>query len=146
MFDWWHWMVLGLCLAMSELVVPAFFLIWFGIGALLVGLVVLFAPPIGIALQLLLWTLFSASLVFFWFRYLKPKTMSEVGSSSAQVTGEVGLLLNELGPNTRGHVRFQKPVLGADVWDCYADTPIKAGVRVRIVRIEGSFVNVEEVK
>ena len=27
MFEWWHWMVLGLCLTMGELVIPAFFII-----------------------------------------------------------------------------------------------------------------------
>ena len=31
MFEWWHWIVLGLCLSIAELAVPAFFIIWFGI-------------------------------------------------------------------------------------------------------------------
>ena len=39
MFEWWHWMVLGLCLSMAELLVPAFFIVWFGIGPLGVGIV-----------------------------------------------------------------------------------------------------------
>lgn len=144
MFEWWHWMVLGLCLAMAELAVPAFFLIWFGIGALLVGLVLLAAPETGIAVQLLLWAATSTVLVIVWFRYLKPATVSAVGSSTAHVTGEVGILVGDLAPDTRGRVRFQKPVLGADLWECYADAPIRAGARVRIVAIEGSFVKVEE--
>lgn len=74
MFEWWHWIILGLCLAMAELAVPAFFIIWFGIGALIVGLILLFAPDLGVATQLLLWAALSAVLVIFWFRYLKPKT------------------------------------------------------------------------
>ncbi|WP_319238815.1 NfeD family protein [uncultured Propionivibrio sp.] len=144
MFEWWHWMVLGLCLAMAELAVPAFFLIWFGIGALLVGLVLLAAPETGIAVQLLLWAATSTVLVIVWFRYLKPATVSAVGSSTAHVTGEVGILVGDLTPDARGRVRFQKPVLGADLWECYADAPIRAGARVRIVAVEGSFVKVEE--
>lgn len=44
MFEWWHWLVLGLCLSMAELLVPAFFIVWFGIGAIGVGVVLLFAP------------------------------------------------------------------------------------------------------
>lgn len=143
MFEWWHWMVLGLCLAMAELAVPAFFLIWFGIGALLVGLVLLAAPETGIAVQLLLWAGASTALVVVWFRYLKPATVSAVGSSTAHVTGEVGVLVGDLAPDARGQVRFQKPVLGADLWECYADAPIRAGTRVRIVAVEGSFVKVE---
>ena len=146
MFEWWHWIVLGLCLVMSELVVPAFFVIWFGIGALLVGVSLLVMPMLGMAVQLMLWAGLSTLLVIFWFRYLKPKTVSLAGSSSAQAVGEVGLLVSDLCPDSRGQVRFQKPVLGSDLWECYAETPIKAGERVRVVKIEGHFIKVEAAK
>ena len=146
MFEWWHWIVLGLCLVMSELVVPAFFVIWFGIGALLVGVSLLAMPTLGMAVQLMLWAGLSTLLVTFWFRYLKPKTVSLAGSSSAQAIGEVGLLVSDLCPDSRGQVRFQKPVLGSDLWECYAETPIKAGERVRVVKIEGHFIKVEAAK
>ena len=146
MFEWWHWIVLGLCLVMSELVVPAFFVIWFGIGALLVGVSLLAMPTLGMAVQLMLWAGLSTLLVTFWFRYLKPKTVSLAGSSTAQALGEVGLLVSDLCPDSRGQVRFQKPVLGSDLWECYAETPIKAGERVRVVKIEGHFIKVEAAK
>ena len=146
MFEWWHWIVLGLCLVMSELVVPAFFVIWFGIGALLAGVSLLAMPTLGRAVQLMLWAGLSTLLVIFWFRYLKPKTVSLAGSSSAQALGEVGLLVSDLCPDSRGQVRFQKPVLGSDLWECYAETPIKAGERVRVVKIEGHFIKVEAAK
>ena len=146
MFEWWYWIVLGLCLVMSELVVPAFFVIWFGIGALLVGATLLLMPTLGMAVQLMLWAGLSTLLVIFWFRYLKPKTVSLAGSSSAQAIGEVGLLVSDLCPDSRGQVRFQKPVLGSDLWECYAETPIKAGERVRVVKIEGHFIKVEAAK
>ena len=146
MFEWWHWIVLGSCLVMSELVVPAFFVIWFGIGALLVGVSLLVMPMLGMAVQLMLWAGLSTLLVIFWFRYLKPKTVSLAGSSSAQAIGEVGLLVSDLCPDSRGQVRFQKPVLGSDLWECYAETPIKAGERVRVVKIEGHFIKVEAAK
>ena len=146
MFEWWHWIVLGLCLVMWELVVPAFFVIWFGIGALLVGVSLLAMPTLGMAVQLMLWAGLSTLLVIFWFRYLKPKTVSLAGSSSAQAIGEVGLLVSDLCPDSRGQVRFQKPVLGSDLWECYAETPIKAGERVRVVKIEGHFIKVEAAK
>ena len=146
MFEWWYWIVLGLCLVMSELVVPAIFVIWFGIGALLVGVSLLVMPMLGMAVQLMLWAGLSTLLVIFWFRYLKPKTVSLAGSSSAQALGEVGLLVSDLCPDSRGQVRFQKPVLGSDLWECYAETPIKAGERVRVVKIEGHFIKVEAAK
>ncbi|MBL0207918.1 MAG: NfeD family protein [Propionivibrio sp.] len=146
MFEWWHWVVLGLCLAMSELAVPAFFIIWFGIAAIGVGIALLIDPSLAVPTQILLWAGLSIALVGVWFRYLKPLTVTRVGTSSAHVTGEVGILVADINPEIRGQVRFQKPVLGSDLWDCYADTAIKAGERVCIVVVEGSFIKVKEAK
>jgi membrane protein implicated in regulation of membrane protease activity len=146
MFEWWHWVVLGLCLAMTELAVPAFFIIWFGIGAVGVGVALLIAPDLAFATQILLWTGLSALLVGVWFRYLKPRTVTSVGTSAASVAGEVGILVADISPEARGQVRFQKPILGSDVWECYADTRLKAGQRVRVIVVEGSFIKVEEAK
>ena len=50
-FEWWHWIVLGIGLVIAELAVPAFFVIWFGLGALLVGLALL-VLPLGATAQL----------------------------------------------------------------------------------------------
>ena len=146
MFEWWHWMVLGLCLSMAELLVPAFFIIWFGIGAVGVGIVLLATPGLSISTQLLLWAALSTVLVVVWFRHFRPRTMTSVGTSAASVAGEVGVLVSDINPETRGQVRFQKPILGSDLWECYADTPIKAGERVRVIAVEGSFIKVKEAK
>lgn len=146
MFEWWHWIVLGLGLAIAELLVPAFFIIWFGIGAIGVGVIVLIAPNLAISAQLILWAVLSSALVGFWFRYLKPRTMTAVGTSAASVAGEVGILVSDISPNTRGQVRFQKPILGSDVWECYAEHKIAAGKRVRVIIVEGNFIKVEEAK
>ncbi|MFB0934800.1 MAG: NfeD family protein [Propionivibrio sp.] len=146
MFEWWHWIVLGLCLSIAELAVPAFFIIWFGIGAIGVGLLLLISPDLSVATQLIVWAVVSSILVGIWFRYLRPRTMTAVGTSAANVTGEIGILVSDLCQNSRGQVRFQKPVLGSDLWECYADANIKAGERVRIVAVEGSFIKVEASK
>ena len=66
-FEWWHWIVLGIALVIAELAVPAFFVIWFGLGALLVGLVLLVAP-LGATAQIGLWIVASVAMVGLWFR------------------------------------------------------------------------------
>ena len=146
MFEWWHWIVLGLGLAIAELLVPAFFIIWFGIGAMGVGILLLIAPGLSIAVQVMIWAALSATLVVLWFRYLKPRTMTAVGTSAASVAGEVGVLVSDISPETRGQVRFQKPILGSDVWECYAEHKIAAGKRVRVIIVEGNFIKVKEAK
>ena len=39
--EWWHWVVGGIVLILAELAIPSFFIVWFGLGALLVGLLAL---------------------------------------------------------------------------------------------------------
>jgi membrane protein implicated in regulation of membrane protease activity len=146
MFEWWHWVVLGLGLSLAELAIPSFFIIWFGIGAAAVGLILAFAPGLALAWQLLIWTVVSGALTVVWFRYLRPKTRTSAGTSAASVAGEVGILISDLQAHNRGKVRFQKPILGDDVWECYAEQSITAGERVRVVAVEGNFIKVEASK
>lgn len=141
--EWWHWAVFGLALIVAELAIPAFVLVWFGLGALLVALVVLVLPSIGLTAQLLVWTIASVLMVVLWFRIFKPGFhKTRIGMSDAAVIGEVGMLIHDVEPFKKGKVRFQKPIIGSDVWDCIADEPIKSGERVKILDVEGSFLKV----
>lgn len=140
--EWWHWAVGGIALIVAELVVPAFVLIWFGLGALAVALAVaLFSP--GPTVQLTLWLVISLALVAGWFKVFKPNMhKTRVGMADANVRGEVGMLVRDVAPFEKGLVRFQKPILGADVWECIADEAIKSGERVKVLDVEGSFLKV----
>lgn len=139
---WWHWAVGGIALILAELAVPAFVLIWFGLGALVVALAVALSG-VGLTAQLTLWLIVSLALVAGWFKVFKPNMhKTRVGMSDANVLGEVGVLVHEVAPFAKGQVRFQKPILGADVWECIADEAIKSGERVKVLDVEGSFLKV----
>ncbi len=141
--EWWHWEIAGLALVLLELAVPAFFVIWFGFGAMLVGLVLLLAPGLALSAQIGVWVLASVAMTVLWFRVFKRsqhKTL--VGTAAGEVIGEIGLLVSAVAPFERGKVRFQRPVLGAEEWVCMAESAIAAGERVRVVSVEGSYVKV----
>lgn len=141
--EWWHWAVLGIGLIIAELAVPAFFIVWFGLGALLVSLVVLVAPSLGLTAQLLTWTVASVAMVVIWFRIFKPGMhKTRVGMSDSNIVGEVGMLTRDVEPYQKGQVRFQKPLVGSEIWECIADEAIKSGERVKVLGIEGSFLKV----
>ena len=144
-FEWWHWIVLGIALVIAELVVPAFFVIWFGFGALLVGLSLVLLPGLGVTWQVLLWILASLAMVLLWFRVFKRSDYkTRIGQSDGDTIGEIGLLTKAAAPFERGKVRFQKPLLGSEEWECVVDEPVAAGERVRVVAVEGSFLKVEK--
>ena len=69
---YWHWLVLGMLLVAGEIFIPSFTILWFGLGALLVGLLLLVAN-LSFAWQILLWTVFSIAFTVLWFKYFKPK-------------------------------------------------------------------------
>jgi inner membrane protein len=141
--EWWHWAVAGIVLILAELAIPAFVLIWFGLGALIVTLFVAVVPNIGITGQLALWLVVSVTLVVLWFRVFRPEYhKTRIGTADANVIGESGLLAHDVAPFEKGEVRFQKPLLGTDTWPCIADEAIKAGERVKVVSVEGSFLKV----
>jgi hypothetical protein len=144
--EWWQWAVAGIVLVLTELAVPAFVLIWFGLGALVVALIVAVLPQFGVTAQLAVWLVVSVALVALWFRIFKPGFhKTRVGMSDANVIGEIGLLTREVAPFQNGEVRFQKPMVGSDVWPCMADEAIPAGARVKVLTVEGSFLKVGKI-
>jgi membrane protein implicated in regulation of membrane protease activity len=141
--EWWHWVVGGIALLLAELAVPAFFIVWFGLGALLVGLMTLAVPGLSTVAQLSLWTGASVGMVVLWFRVFKTGYQkTRIGTAAGEAIGEIGLLVGAVAPFEKGRVRFQRPVLGAEEWACLAETAIPAGERVKVVSIEGSFLKV----
>lgn len=141
--EWWHWLVGGVGLILMELMIQAFFIVWFGCGALFVALLMLLLPDLPLAGQLGVWTVASVAMTVLWFRVFQPRRQkSLIGSASGEVIGEIGLLVRAVAPFERGRVRFQRPILGAEEWICLAESDIPAGERVKVVAIEGSFLKV----
>jgi membrane protein implicated in regulation of membrane protease activity len=140
---WWHWIVLGIVLMLLELAVPAFFLIWFGAAAVVVGIAIVIFPAFPFAYQIVVWTIISLVLVWFWFKVFKRgfhKTMA--GLSKGSFIGEIGLVTRDIRPYEKGQIRFQKPILGDETWESIADGEIKVGERVKVLDVEGNILKV----
>lgn len=148
-FAWWHWVVLGIGLALAELVAASFFVIWFGLGALLVGLVLLVSPGVPFSGQVLLWTLASVAMTVLWFKVFRRDGERTRSGQADEALGEIGVLVRAVEPlgtsSGRGEVRFQKPVMGSDIWPCLADDAIAAGERVKVLAVDGQFLRVGRV-
>ena len=137
---WWHWVVLGIVLMLLELAVPSFFLVWFGLGALIVGVLIAFYPTAPFAFQILGWTASSLVFLALWFKVFKPGMYkSRAGMARGSLIGEVAL---EVGGDVGVEIGFQKPILGDEVWESVADEEIRAGERVRVLEVEGNTLKV----
>ena len=143
---WWHWMVIGLGLGLLELFVASFFVIWFGLGALLVGVAMLAIPDMAFSAQILLWTAASVAMTVLWFTVLRKDAGKTRSGQADEALGEIGVLVRGVEPlgieSARGEERFQKPVMGSDVCPCLPDEAIAAGERVRVLAVDGQILKV----
>ena len=90
---WWHWLVLGLGLGLLELLVPSFFIIWFGLGALLVGLAMMVLPELSFTTQVALWTVASVAMTVLWFKVLRGDADKTRSGRADEALGEIGVLV-----------------------------------------------------
>ena len=143
---WWHWIVLGIALVLLELAVPAFFVVWFGAGALIVGLILLAVPALAFAWQIVIWSACSLLLIWLWFKVFRPNMhKTRAGMSRGALVGEVGLVTRDIRPFEKGQIRFQKPILGDETWEALAEEEIRTGDRVRVLDVEGNTLKVGRV-
>jgi membrane protein implicated in regulation of membrane protease activity len=140
-FLYWHWLVLGMVLILAELFIPSFTIIWFGLGALLVGALSWLGFNPELKWQLLLWILASTGFTLAWFRWIKPlsRDMTKAGTSREAFLGERCLLTKApIEPGARGECRFSVPILGSDTWPCIVDGSARVGDTLVVKEIMGN--------
>jgi len=135
---YWHWLVLGMLLVVAEIFVPSFTVLWFGLGALLVGVVEM-VVPMSMTIQVLLRTVSSVFFAVGWFKLIKPKMAAANQDSQAQQSaiGESGLVVKLPTESTLGTMRFSTPILDRDEWQFSCDVTVELGDRLHIQEISG---------
>ena len=138
---YWHWLVLGIILIIAEMFIPSFTILWFGLGAVLVGAVMAMID-LNFSMQILLWTLASVAFTVLWFWVLKPKAEDRNNTELARQAsvGEAGQVIKLPTETTNGKVRFSTPVLDQDEWEFVCDTQVQLGDRLHIKEISGNHL------
>ena len=146
MEPWALWVLAGIALMLVELFLSTFFILWFGLGGVLVGLLSLVFSGLQLRDQLLLWSVLSVGMAAGWFFLLRPRRPKVKNPVPRDhFAGETGLVIQAVEPFSRGLVQFQKPILGDDKWQALADDPIAAGSRVQVTQVEGNLIRVRPV-
>lgn len=133
--DWWIWLLLGLLLLLTELLTPGgFYIIFFGIGALIVGILAGFqlaGPP---WFQYILFSLVSVTALWLFREKLLQLTRSAPSESVDNLVGETAVSLDDIPVNGIG-----KAEMRGTSWNArnIGDQPLARGQRTRVERIEG---------
>jgi membrane protein implicated in regulation of membrane protease activity len=142
MILWWHWLVLGLVLALAEMAsTGGFYLVFFGMGAALVGILAAFEAAGPISTQILLFSVLSvASLLLFRTRLLKAMQREPQSPPIDTLVGEIGSVVDALTPGEVGRVELR-----GTVWSARnaAGVALAPGARCRVVWVDGLLLHVE---
>lgn len=139
---WWHWIVLGLLLIVAEMAAAGgFYIIFFGIGAVIVGILAAFDAAGPAWLQVLLFTLLSVGgLVLFRSRLLKLLQIDPQSPSIDTLVGEIGTVWQELTPGAVGKIELR-----GTSWSAKnsSTATLVAGARCRVVNVDGLTLHVK---
>ena len=146
MIDWldalvyWHWWVLGVVLLVLEMLAPGIFLLWIGLAAGAVGVLLLVIPGLSWQWQLLSFAGASVSfavLARFWFqRHPLPTDQPHLNRRGEQYVDRIFTLQTPM-VNGTGRLSVDDTTWKIKGPDC------SAGSRVRVVGVDGVVLQVE---
>lgn len=134
-FDFtWGWIIAGIVLAALEILVPGVFLLWLGLGALAVGLILSLVPGLPVAWQSLI---FAASMLGslglgFWIQRRTTR-----GQGARTLNRELEAMVGQRYVAINGFVAGRGRIkVGDSSYGALGEGPIQAGDVVEVVAIE----------
>jgi inner membrane protein len=128
------WFLFGLVLFLLELVIPGFFIFFFGLGAWVTAVVCLFGNP-GTNLQIIIFAVISVLSLIALRRIIQKKFFYSKGTQSDDVedefTGKEALAKCDFGGMKTGKVEFK-----GTTWNAESTHEIQEGQRVIIIEKE----------
>jgi membrane protein implicated in regulation of membrane protease activity len=138
---WWMWMAFGVLLAGIELAVPGgFYVIFFAVAALLVGLLAMVGLVSGpVAEWVAVSVLSVVALRFFRSPLLARLRTHEPIDLVDSIAGESAIASGDIGPGQYGQVELR-----GSIWRArnVAAGPLSAGQRCRVAAVNGLLLDV----
>ena len=133
--DWWLWLAAGLALVVAELATPSgFFIIFFGIGALIVGVLARLGVITSLPLQVLAFSVVSVlSLVLLRGR-LRTSFQGPPRPSVDSLIGDLAIVRESLSPGVVGRVEVR-----GSAWSARntSNVTLDPGQRARVAAVDG---------
>lgn len=134
--EWGPWLLIGIALLVLELLTPgALFLVFFGIGAIVVGLLTAAGLAGPLWMQIALFAALSLAALLSLRRLLLTKLhLTGPGKTVDMLVGETALALEDLAVDDVG-----KAELRGAAWNArnVGETSVSVGQRCTVVRVEG---------
>ncbi|CAK0758267.1 NfeD-like family protein YbbJ [uncultured Gammaproteobacteria bacterium] len=142
MLQFWHWWVLAAVLGAADMLAQTGFLLWLGVAALAVGVVVFATPGLGWQLQMVVFAVLAVAAVAATRALLRNGAFGSrlplLNRRGEQYVGQLVILETAI-VNGRGRARVADtmwPVAGPD---------LPVGTTVRVVGADGALLQVERI-
>jgi inner membrane protein len=135
------WAIVGVVLIITEILSTTFVLVFFGIGALLVALLLFVGIVIGIKFQLVVFATSSLCLLAVMRKFLK-KRFAGSHDMVPDYINKIVPVSKDILPGEEGNITYR----GSE-WIAFSDHSeiIKIGEKVRVIGIDGIRLKVERV-
>ncbi len=138
--EFWHWYIVAVVLIAFEMMIPAAYLLWMGIAAIVVGTLLFFIPSMPWLVQVMIFAVVSVVSVVLYKNYMKKNKRESdkpnLNQRSAQYVGRV-YTLSEPIVNGVGKVR-----IGDSMWKVRGEDR-EAGKNVKVTDADGVVLIVE---
>jgi inner membrane protein len=137
-YGWW---LLALVLVGAELLMPGFFLLWIGIAAAAMGLILMFAPPLSLLAESVLFAALSLVSCFVYWKFIRhavdaPSEQPLLNRRAEQHIGRRYVLEAAI-VNGQGKAR-----VGDSHW-LVEGPDLPAGATVEVIGVDGSTLKVQ---
>ncbi len=143
--SYWHWWALGIFLLAIEVFVPSTFLIWPGMSAGVVGVIVAFVPDLDWRMQVLTFAVLAMASTVAWLTWLRRHpTQTDDPTLNVRAQRYVGrrVTLAETLVNGRGRIKLD------DTWwlvESDDSGSIEEGVTIEITGADSTTLKIQAV-
>ena len=136
--EWWIWILIGLVLVLAEVVTPGgFYFIFFGAGAVSVGVLAGLQLAGPVWLQFILFSALSVGALWLFREKLLRLTQTAPREPIDNLVGETAVAVDEISINAVGKAELR----GAS-WSArnVGDQPLARGQRCKVEKVEGLMI------
>ncbi|MGE0643925.1 MAG: NfeD family protein [Nitrospira sp.] len=138
---WWYWLFMGLVLAGAEMITPSgFYLLFFGIAALIVGALAGMGVVEAVWLEWLLFSVLAVVSLLLLRSPLLRMTKSSPPHVVDTMVGEIAVLLDDLAPGHTGQAELR-----GSTWSARNEgtSMLAKGQRALVTGIDGLMLKVK---
>lgn len=139
MAGWVIWFIIAGILFIAEMLSITFYMLWLGIGAVVGGLIALFAPE-ALFLQVVVGAIVSLTLTFFTKRISKNFREAKGFTDTVdKLAGKKGIIMQAITSEENGIVKVD-----GDTWTAISEVPISAGEKVIVIKRSSTVLHVKK--